>query len=157
MPLIADDLVYLAEVRGRLGAEMLSIAVNANEDGAVLLSVEQLLQGDVRALAPEFTLWRMDSQGDPEQLSVNLGDIAAREARSADHVMRTQHFHLSSELLAAVTERHGLSVAVTGRDAPMRTVSFSPPTSTFDGLTVTFSAYRTRAVVEFTRNYTAPE
>lgn len=152
MPAIAEDLVYLAEVRGRLGAEMLSIAVHGENNGSISVAVEQVLQGDVQALPPTLSVWLMDADGDPEELHVGLGDLPMTVATSQTHRMNRQQFLLCSDLLERTTERHGLSLAVTGRDAPMRTASFSAPTGRVpETLAIAYSAYRTRVVVEFTR------
>lgn len=151
IPVLARDLVYMAEVQGRLGREMLSIGVDLDNDGNLVVTVQQLLQADVRARAPELSLWAMDAHGDPHELAIDLERFPASEASRGDYRMRTQRVAISVDLLDRVTPDQGLTLAVTGRDAPMRAISFEPATTSIPGLQIAFSAYRTRAAVEVTR------
>lgn len=151
MPALARDLVYMAEVQGRLGREMLSIGVELNADGNLIVTVQQLLQTDMPARAPELSLWAMDAHGDPHELSIDLEQFPASEATRGDYRMRVQRVSIAVDLLDRVTPEQGLTLAVTGRDAPMRAISFEPTVTAIPGLRMAFSAYRTRAAVELTR------
>lgn len=151
MPALADDLVYMAEVQGRLGRELLHIELEITDDGALAVSVDQMVLAHLPVRAPEVTLWAMNSSGDPEELSLDLGRHPATEATKGDYRMIRQRISLAPELLDRITPERSLALAVTGRDAPMRTISFVPPATTPPGVAVVLSAYRTRAAVELTR------
>lgn len=151
MSVLARDLVYMAEVQGRLGREMLSIGIDLAATGDLIVTVQQLLQVDMTARAPELSLWAMDANGDPHELSIDFQQFPASEAAGDDYRMRVQRVSISVDLLDRITPDQGLTLAVTGRDAPMRTISFEPNEVAIPGLRVAFSAYRMRAAVELSR------
>lgn len=94
MPTLARDLVYMARVRGRLGRELLHIELQAASDGGLLVIVQQMMRADLDVRKPELTLWAMNAEGDPEELSVDLDRHSAAEAR-----MSVQRVHLSAPIL----------------------------------------------------------
>jgi hypothetical protein len=151
MPTIARDLVYMADVQGRLGRELLNIQLGPTDDGGLLVIIDQMVQTQLPTRAPELSLWIMDTKGDPEELSLDLSDYPAVEATRDDYRMIRQRVRLTPDLLRRLSPEHGLTLAVAERDAPMRTISFEPPTTPIPGIRLAFSAYRTRAAIELTR------
>lgn len=151
MPQIAEDLVYMAEVQGRLGRELLEIDVRAHGSGGLLIVIEQMVQAALDVKAPNVSLWAMNANGDPEECSIDLRRFPAVEITGDEFRSIEQRVVLAPELLERITEDHGLAVAVTGRDAPMRTVSFTSSWQPPAGLQMSMSAYRTRAAIEITR------
>lgn len=151
MPQVAEDLVYMAEVQGRLGRELLDIDVRAHESGGLLIAIEQLVQTALDVEAPTVSLWAMNAQGDPEECTIDLRRFPAVEATGEEFRSIEQRVVLAPELLERITEDQGLTLAVTGRDAPMRTVSFTSSWQPPAELKVSMSAYRTRAAIEISK------
>lgn len=151
MPALAEDLVYLARVRGRLGREMLSIELDAGPGHGLLLTIDQIVQVDLDVRAPEVTLWTLDTDGDPRQISIDLELYPATETNDGENRLIRQRVLLDGELMDRITPEHGLVLAVTGRDAPMRTISFEDRWSPPREVVVRLSAHRTRAAVELAR------
>lgn len=152
MPALAEDLVYMAEVQGRLGRELLHIELQITEEFALAVSIDQMVLEHLPVKAPEVTLWAMSSSGEPDELSLDLARYPATEAAKNGYRMIRQRIRLAPELLDRITPERSLALAVTGRDAPMRTISFVPPQRVLPGVAVTLSAYRTRAAIELSKD-----
>ncbi|GAA1760227.1 hypothetical protein [Nostocoides vanveenii] len=148
MPALADDLTYLAEIQGWLGRELLGIRLDYSPEAGLMVAIEQMVLATLPSCRPELSLWVMDSEGDPQQLKVDLNAHPATEAVQGEYRMTTQWMCLTPDLLANVTVRHGLTLAVTGRDAPMRVLSFAGPMPEVPGCKIAVSVHRARVAVE---------
>lgn len=147
MPHLAEDLVYMARIQRRLGREMLHIELHDADRGGLLVVIEQMVHSDLDVTAPEVTLWAMHDNGDPEELHLDLGDYPATEAAQGEYRMIRQRVLLTQELLHRITPERSLTLAVTGRDAPTRTVSWRDHATTITQV-ATLSTYRNRCTVE---------
>lgn len=135
IPRIADDLVYFARMRGRLGSELLSIELSDDQIGGLKLTIDQMTSRDLEAVAPEMSIWRYDLFGEPREATVDLSEFGSTSAFRADYVMRRHRVALElpewfgdAQALEGARQAVGddelklLTVTLTGRDAPMRTV-----------------------------------
>lgn len=152
MPQVAEDLVYMAHIKGRLGRELLELSIQGHDGGGIMITIEQMVQAALDVQAPSITLWAMNANGDPQERTIDLRHHSAVETVGEEYRSIEQRVVLAPELLERITRDHGLTLAVTGRDAPMRTISFTNSWQPPAGLKIAMSAYRTRATVEITRH-----
>lgn len=152
---IATDLVHMADVRGRLGQELVTIEIAGSRESGLLLVIWHLSKKHLDAHAPLVRFWK--HQGDdlieqPQELTVDLDQVDAPEA--SNDTYRQKRYRLLVELpaelsTANVDARDALySISIEGPDAPMRTISFMDQSQLGDGLTLRFTTYRTIATVE---------
>ncbi len=147
---IASDLVYFAEVQGRLGRELLSIEVRGGSDGMLHLLIDQMTNDALDATAPLVRLWHyLDGEPEEHPLSLDLESVPAPTASRGGNIMK--RYRIAVELPRGVRREDGdplLGVSTEGRDAPMRTVSIEDRTSLPEHLSIRFSVYRTIASIE---------
>lgn len=153
---IAKDLVYMAEVKGRLGTEMLTIEIDGNFDEGLLLSIYQLTTKSLDEKAPLIRLWKYARDSDEieeKKISVDLENVPATVAnnqqyRSARHLV---HIELPEDVRDAQQVNAGTvfySISIEGRDAPMRTVTFADSSKPDPKIALQFTAYRTLATID---------
>lgn len=145
---VARDLVYLAEVRGRLGSEVLSIETRGNEAEGLLITIDQMTSVGIGTTSPSVRAWTFPDAED----RVATVDLQTRPSVSVTRDGYTmQRHHLAVELPSRISvpdQAKLLSVSIQGRDSPMRTVMISDLT-TFSTMTnVCFTTYRTIVVVD---------
>lgn len=156
---IANEMVHVAEVRGRLGSELLTIEISGTRSVGLHLVISQLTNKQLDERAPLVRFWK--HQGDDlveqaEGLTVDLDQYAAPQA--SNETYRLKRYHILAELpddLEAADVDLGdavYSISLEGRDAPMRTVTFVDHSDLGDGLMLRFTTYRTIATVEVARN-----
>lgn len=162
---IAADLVYMAEVQGRLGTELLTIEVSGNLREGLRLVIYQLTTKQLDEKAPLVRFWRHTNGADeleeqPSRLTLDLEKVSAAEASNGDYRMKRHHVHieLPSDLLDTETNATAAeagdtlySISIEGRDAPMRTVSFTDESELGEALMLRMTSYRTTGSVEVVR------
>lgn len=154
---IAAELVHLAEVRGRLGSELLTIQLSGTREQLHLV-IDQLTNKQLDERAPLVRFWKHQADDLIEQaegLTVDFDHVQAPEV--TNDIYRLKRYHIVAELpddlpIPAVDVGDALySISLEGRDAPMRTVTFLDQSDLGDELTLRFTTYRTLATVEVIR------
>jgi hypothetical protein len=151
-------MVHVAEVRGRLGSELLTIEITGNRAEGLHLVVSQLTNKNLDERAPLVRFWK--HQGDdlveqPNSLTLDFDQFKAPEV--SNDTYRLKRYHIIAELPEAITTADVdagdalYSISFEGRDAPMRTVTFMDQSDIGDGLVLRFTTYRTIATVEVVR------
>lgn len=152
---IATEMVHVAEVRGRLGSELLTIEISGTRAVGLDLVISQLTNKNLDERAPLVRFWK--HQGDdlveqPDGLTLDFDDYKAPEV--SNDTYRLKRYHIIAELPEGLNEADVdvgdalYSVSLEGRDAPMRTVTFLDQSDLGDGLMLQFTTYRTIATVE---------
>jgi hypothetical protein len=152
---IATEMVHVAEVRGRLGSELLTIEISSTREAGLHLTISQLTNKNLDERAPLVRLWK--HQGDdlveqPDSLTLDFDHYKAPEV--ANDTYRLKRYHIIAELPDDLEEAdvdNGdaiYSISLEGRDAPMRTVTFLDQSDLGDELMLRFTTYRTIATVE---------
>ncbi len=160
---IATEMVHVAEVRGRLGSELLTIEITGNREEGLHLTISQLTNKNLDERAPLVRFWK--HQGDdlveqPASLTLDFDRYKAPEV--ANDTYRLKRYHIRAELpedLEAAEVDIGdaiYSISLEGRDAPMRTVTFVDHSDLGDGLGLQFTTYRTLATVEIVKRAQMP-
>lgn len=112
MPALAEDLVYMAEVQGRLGRELLHIELQITEEFALAVSIDQMVLEHLPVKAPEVTLWAMSSSGEPDELSLDLARYPATGSEK-----RLSHDQTTDQVGArAARPHHARAQPCAGRD-----------------------------------------
>lgn len=155
MKAIAEELAYLAEVQGRLGGELLTIELGGTAEDGLSLDVWQLTSKNLPHRAPLVRFWQYRHDDGFEQdrsILYDLDDVEAHEETSAAYRLTYYPFRidLPKNLTSAVVNAGEAvyRVSIEGRDAPMRTVSFTDDSDVGAGLAVRFTTYRTHVTVE---------
>jgi hypothetical protein len=155
---IATEMVHVAEIRGRLGSELLTIEIAGSRAAGLHLVISQLTNKHLDERAPLVRFWK--HQGDdlveqPQGVTLDLDHVDAPEVTGDEY--RLKRHHLQVDLpdglsTADVDAGDALySISLEGRDAPMRTVSFTDHSQLGDGLVLRFTTYRTIATVEIVK------
>lgn len=155
---IATEMVHVAEVRGRLGSELLTIEILGTREEGLHLTISQLTNKDLDERAPLVRFWK--HQGDdlvelPEGLTLDFDDSKAPEV--SNDIYRLKRYHIIAELPDDLEETDVdigdaiYSISLEGRDAPMRTVTFVDHSDLGDALMLQFTTYRTLATVEIVK------
>jgi hypothetical protein len=151
---IATEMVHLAEVRGRLGRELLTIEISGSRT-ALNLTIWQLTNKRLDERAPLVRFWRHAGDDLVEQsndLTLDFDEHKAPEASNDEYRLKRHRIilELPKELtVGGVDPGDALySISIEGRDAPMRTVTFMDQSDLGDDLVLRFTTYRTIATVE---------
>lgn len=158
LPTIAHEIVHIAEVRGRLGSELLTIEITGNRRTGLHLTVSQLTKKALDERAPLVRFWKR--QGDelieePEGLTLDFDEYQSPEV--SNDVYRLKRYHIIAELPDEIDDADVdvgdavYSISLEGRDAPMRTVTFVDESDLEEGLGLQFTTYRTLATVEIVK------
>lgn len=176
LPQIATDLVHLARVQGRLGRELLHIEVAGDAEQGLLLTIDQLTAADLPVTAPYVRLWRYHENEPVEATTAEL-QLAATSAtvlERAEHRMARYRLHVQlpntvRRILAArgtvsrlrdvpdalapglTRSKHDqtlYAISIEGRDAPMRTTSWTDRTQLQPTAHLHLMSYRTAAMLE---------
>lgn len=157
---IAADLVYLAQVQGRLGRELMTIEIDGNLQTGLQILIYQLTSKHLDQKSPLVRFWQYpNDSGDPEEdsshISVNLDDLPAGTAGDETYTLRRHRvdvaFPHEIDLDAVDPDDPVFSISIEGKDAPMRSVSFIDTSELPPDLKTRFTAYRTIASIEFLR------
>lgn len=159
IPVIARDLVHLAQVQGRLGTELLTLELSGSVIEGLQLDIYQLTTRTLEDSAPAVRVWRYTPEGDiaeaGSEIGFTLDKVPATEVMNEEY--RAKRHRLEVELpegiasSAAETGDPVYSISVESRDAPMRTVSFTDESRLEPSLRVRFTSYRTIATIELLR------
>lgn len=155
---IATEIVHVAEVRGRLGSELLTIEIDGNLDKGLHLTISQLTNKELDERAPLVRFWK--HQGDDlveesDGLTLDFDEYKAPEV--SNDVYRLKRYHIIAELPEEIDEAEVdvgdavYSISLEGRDAPMRTVTFVDRSELGETFRLQFTSYRTLATVEVVR------
>jgi len=151
LEVIAADLVYFAEVQGRLGTELLSIEIHDGGQRELRVIIDQMSTATLDAIAPLVRLWRYidDEPQEDNRPEVDLEPLPVRAAEKDGRVMRRHHVHIEiPEHAAASEETLLIGLSIEGRDAPMRTVAIEDHRTARSGIRLRFSVYRTIALID---------
>lgn len=129
---IATELVHVAEVRGRLGSELLTIQFTGSRQTGLHLVIDQLTYKGLDERARLVRLWKHqddDLVDLADGMTLDLDDYQAPEV--INDTYRLKRYHIVAELpddlnVEGVDVGDALySISLEGRDAPMRTVTFN--------------------------------
>lgn len=152
MPIIARDLVYFAQVAGRLGTETLSIQLGGSGTSLMVI-IDQMTNSDLPAKAPLIQVWHYPSSNSPRELTLDLEQIASPQVSRDGLTMRRHRLALDlPDAQAAEPDDAILAVSITGQDAPMRTVFYQDHSHLAPGLHTRMTTYRTIVMVEVARD-----
>lgn len=147
---IARDLVYMAQVQGRLGQELLGVEIGGDQERGMLIAVDQITSLDVPDRAPLIRVWHY-RDGEPEEhtLTADLDSVVATTARNDEYVMKRHNLEFALPAAFDISRHEGpiLSVSIEGRDAPMRTVSVQDRSQFSGAFEVSVMIYRTIVTV----------
>lgn len=129
MPVIARDLVYFAQVAGRLGTETLSITLGGS-GRRLTVRIDQMTTTKLQVQAPLIQLWHDPASDNPRQVSLDLDAFTSATVERDGRCLR--RYRLDIEIpetreearlsLAQDTEDADnevvLALSITGRDAP---------------------------------------
>lgn len=87
MPVIARDLVYFAQVAGRLGTETLSIQLDG-QGTELAVVIDQMTTVGLPTKAPLIQVWHYPDGEEPRQVELDLDHYASTEVRHPDRMMR---------------------------------------------------------------------
>lgn len=152
MPIIARDLVYFAQVAGRLGTETLSIQLGGSGTSLMVI-IDQMTSSDLPAKAPLIQVWHYPSSNSPREITLDLEQIASPQVARDGLTMRRHRLALDlPDTKAAEPDDAILAVSITGQDAPMRTVFYQDHSHLTPGLHTRMTTYRTIVMVEVARD-----
>jgi len=158
MPVIARDLVYFARVSGRLGGETLSVTLGGDAEAGLTVVVDQVVSTALPVRSPLVQIWHYPDGEEPRQVEVDLDRYGSTTVRHPDRTMR--RYRLLLDLPAIPPDDGGtadndvplLTVSVTGRDAPMRTVFFEDRSLLPPGCRARLACYRSIVTVDVVRD-----
>ena len=152
MPIIARDLVYFAQVAGRLGTETLSIQLGG-KGTSLMVIIDQMTNSDLPAKAPLIQVWHYPASNSPRELTLDLEQITSPQVSRDGLTMRRHRLALDLPDTQAVEPDDAvLAVSITGQDAPMRTVFYQDHSHLTPGLHTRMTTYRTIVMVEVARD-----
>lgn len=163
MPVIARDLVYFAQVAGRLGTETPSITLGGS-GRRLAVCIDQMTTTKLPVQAPLIQLWHDPASDNPRQVDLDLAPFTSATTEHGGRCLR--RYRLDIEIPEAREEARPslaqdtdspdddvavLALSITGRDAPMRTVFYEDHSQLAPGLHTRLSNYRTITMVEVVR------
>ena len=152
MPMIARDLVYFAQVAGRLGTETLSIQLGG-QGTELAVVIDQMTTVGLPTKAPLIQVWHYPSSDDPRDVPLDMERAVSAQATQGDLSMRRYRLALELPDIGPVEpDDVALAVTITGQDAPMRTVFYQDHSQLPRGLHTRMSTYRTIVMVEVVRD-----
>ena len=152
MPILARDLVYFAQVAGRLGTETLSIQLGGSGTNLMVV-IDQMTNSDLPAKAPLIQVWHYPSSNSPRELTLDLEQITSPQVSRDGLTMRRHRLALDLPDTKAVEPDDAiLAVSIIGQDAPMRTVFYQDHSHLIPGLHTRMTTYRTIVMVEVARD-----
>lgn len=158
LKIIATEIVHVAEVRGRLGSELLTIEISGNQKDGLHLTISQLTNKDLDESAPFVRFWKHQEDDLVEQsIGLTLDFDEYKAPVVSNDTYRLKRYHVIAELPDEIHEADVdvgdsvYSISLEGRDAPMRTVTFVDTSDLGDGLGLQFTSYRTLATVEIVK------
>lgn len=154
---IAAEMVHVAEIRGRLGSELLTIEVLGTR-AALSLVIWQLTNKTLDERAPLVRFWRHVGDDIIEQandLTLDFDPYQAQEASNDDYRLKRYVITIELPEVFEIGEADPgdavYSISIEGRDAPMRTVTFFDQSTPDETIALRFTTYRTIATVELVK------
>lgn len=156
---IAEDLVAMATVRGRLGRELLTLTLTGTLDHGYCLVVDQMDFASLDSAPPSVTVWLWRDEEQADEASMELTMSNARQAEDGSYRNTRWRVALPDlKSLLADQERRltdkVVTVAVQGRSAPARTVTWRNEASLPEDLVVEVVTHRTMVMVTLEVRYT---
>lgn len=155
MSTIAAELVYLADIQGRLGGELMTIELSGSSEKGLSLTLWHLTSKNLPDRAPLVRFWQYRHEDGFEQdrsVLYDLDQVDVVEESSAAYRLKRYPFlvELPKNLITAIVAPGDAvyRISIEGRDAPMRTVSFLDESTVGPGLKIRFTTYRTHVSVE---------
>lgn len=155
---IATEMVHVAEVRGRLGSELLTIEISGTRATGLHLVISQLTNKHLDERAPLVRFWKHQDDDLLEQSAgLTLDFDRYRAPEVTNDIYRLKRYHILAELPADLSTADVdvgdavYSISLEGRDAPMRTVTFLDQSQLGADFVLRFTTYRTIATVEVVR------
>lgn len=151
---IAEDLVAMATVRGRLGRELLTLTLTGTLDHGYCLVVDQMDFASLDSAPPSVTVWLWRDEEQADEASMELTSSNARQAEDGSYRNTRWRVALPDlrSLLADEERRRRtdkvMTVAVQGRSAPSRTVTWRNEASLPEGVVAGVMVHRTMVMVE---------
>ena len=151
---IAEDLAAIANVRGRLGRELLTLTLQDAPDGRHQLMIDQMDFAQLDGEPPSVTIWIWHDEDNADQAAPELTSTNSRHAEDGSY--RNTRWRIAlpplGELLADLERRHRtnklITIAVQGRSAPARTAIWRNEATLPEGLLVEVVVHRTMVMVE---------
>lgn len=155
---IATEMVHVAEVRGRLGSELLTIELSGTRSSLQLV-IWQLTNKHLDERAPLVRFWRHVGDDLVEQSNdLTLDFDKNKDGEATNDGYKLKRHRIVLELPEVITVGEDVdpgdalySISIEGRDAPMRTVTFDDKSELGDGIRLRFTTYRTIATVEIVK------
>jgi len=150
---IAEDLVSIAVARGRLGRELLTLTLSNGGNDQLHLRIDQMDFAQLGSDPPKVTVWIWTDEENAEEAELDLRDYASRSAedgiyRNVIHVVALPALEplLADAERRALTEKL-LTVAIQGRSAPARTVTWRNEAVFPDEVQVELMVHRTMVTI----------
>lgn len=160
MPVIARDLVYFAQVAGRLGTETLSITLGGS-GRRLTVCIDQMTTTKLPVQAPLIQLWHDPASDNPRQVSLDLDPFTSATVERDGRCLRRYRLDIeipetqADEYLEPGQDTENpdddvavLALSITGRNAPMRTVFYEDHSQLTPELHTRLSNYRTITMME---------
>ena len=145
---IAEDLVAMATVRGRLGRELLTLTLTGTLDHGYCLVVDQMDFASLDSAPPSVTVWLWRDEEQADEACMELTSSHARQAEDGSY--RNTRWRVAlPDLRSLVADQERrltdkvVTVAVQGRSAPARTVTWRNEASLLEDLVVEVVTHRT--------------
>lgn len=148
MPTIARDLVYFAQVAGRLGTETISVALGGDAT-CLTVVIDQMTTADLPVRGPLIQVWHHPASDNPREVVVNLDQTTSPQVQRDGRRLRRYRLALDlPDTRRVAPDDAVLTVSITGRDAPMRTVFYEDHSHLGPDLTTRLATYRSVVTVE---------
>lgn len=151
---IAENLVAIANVRGRLGKELLTLTLEGSLSTGLQLVIDQMDFTDLPSSAPSISIWAWQDEDNASELHLDLNQEASRSAENSTYRNQRHRIAMSSEHLRRTTPGRLLTVTIQGRSAPSRTVVWAQEAELPPELQVELTVHRTMVMVEISRRET---
>lgn len=152
---IAEDLVAIANVRGRLGKELLTLTLEGDMDTGLELVIDQMDFTQLPSQAPQVTMWLWQDEENATEALLDLEN--APHYSAANEIYRNTRLRISLPMEQLQIKRAGrlLTVAVQGRAAPSRTVVWTQTAQLPSELHIEVTTHRTMVMMEVSKKVMA--
>lgn len=151
MPTITRDLVYFAQVAGRLGTETLSVTLG-DDVTCLTVIIDQMTTADLPVRAPLIQVWHYPAGDNHREVAVDLAQTDSPQVQRDGRRLRRYRLTLDLPDASQVAPDDAvLTVSIAGRDAPMRTVFYEDHSHLGPDLTTRLATYRSVVTGEVAR------
>jgi hypothetical protein len=151
MKRIAEDLVAIANVKGRLGKELLTLTLEGDAKTGLQLVIDQMDFTALPTLPPQVTIWLWRDEDTAEEASLDLRHEDGRSTSTERYKNVRHRVALPLDRLDPNQSGKLLTVAIQGRSAPSRTVVWTQEAILPRDLSVEVTVHRTMVMVEISR------